>query len=118
MVTHRNRWRPEGYPAEMSGSMLRRVALAVILVAVAGCGPSTSQTTVPPQPATPAEMEQFCQAYESVRMMSWSEMTAELIEASPAEIKAQMIRTSQPPGETWEEDRRAVEDFMQRCDDL
>jgi hypothetical protein len=27
-----------------------------------------------------------------------------------------MIRASEPPGETWFEDRQAAEEFMARCD--
>jgi hypothetical protein len=63
-------------------------------------------------------MERFCTEYEKVRSQSWGEMTAALVEVSPAEISAEMFRTSQPPGETWAEDRQAVEDFLDRCDDL
>lgn len=32
--------------------------------------------------------------------------------------EAEMITASEPPGETWEEDRNAVEDFIARCNDL
>jgi hypothetical protein len=98
---------------------LRRVALAILVVAVVACGGAeTTVTTAQPQPATQAEMEQFCAKYDTVRSQSWGEMTAALVEVSPAEIKDEMSRTSQPPGETWAEDREAVEDFLDRCDDL
>ncbi len=62
-------------------------------------------------------MEVFCDKYESVQSESWSEMTAALIDVSPAEIKAQMVRTSEPPGETWKEDQEAVQAFLERCND-
>jgi hypothetical protein len=100
----------------MGGKIFRAISMTA-LVAIASCGTAqTTEPTVSPQPATEAEMEAFCEAYESVRNQSWGELTAALIEVSPAEIQDEMIRTSEPPGESWEEDRVAVEAFLDRCD--
>jgi hypothetical protein len=85
---------------------------------VVACGGSATTETTSPAPASDAEMSAFCEAYHSVSELSWDEMTAALIEVSPAEIRAEMVRTSQPPGETWAEDKQAVEDFIERCEDL
>lgn len=91
----------------------------MLLLLVVSCGDSsTVDSTSPPQPATEAEMEVFCEKYETVSSQSWSDLTVALIDVSPEEIRAEMIRASEPPGETWEEDRNAVEDFIARCNDL
>lgn len=100
----------------MSGHNLLRLALAFAVLALVSCSDSDSSDTTDPAPATEAEMAAFCEAYEEVREQSWSEMTASLIDVSPAEIRVQMVRTSEPPGETWAEDREAVEAFIARCD--
>lgn len=93
------------------------MAFIAAVVAVASCGGAESvDTTVPPQPATPVEMEAFCAAYEQVRSKSFGEMTAELAEVSPAEIKTQMVRASNFPAEGGQELRTAVETFLKRCD--
>jgi hypothetical protein len=63
-------------------------------------------------------MAEFCAHYEAVRSKSFGEITAELAEVAPEEIKAQMVRASNFPTEGWEEIRSAVEDFLERCDDL
>ena len=90
----------------------------MLLVVVACGGSGTVGSTSPPEPATEAEMELFCEKYATVSSQSWSDLTVALIDVSPEEIRAEMIRASEPPGETWEEDRNAVEDFIARCNDL
>jgi hypothetical protein len=98
-------------------AIFRGAVLSALLVVIASCGGAErTVTTSAPPPATEAEMVAFCEAYESVRNQSWGEMTAALVDASPAEIKDEMLRTSQPPGESWAEDRDAVEAFLDRCD--
>lgn len=101
----------------MSGHTLLRLAVGCATLVLVSCSDSSSSDTIDPPPATEAEMASFCEAYEEVREQSWSEMTASLIDVSPLEIKVQMVRTSEPPGETWAEDREAVEEFIARCDD-
>src|SRR5262245_49632429 len=93
------------------------LASTAALVALTSCTSADSApTTGPPPPATEEEMEAFCAAYDEVRSQSFGEITAALVEVSPAEIQDQMIRTSQPPGDGWLEDRTAVEEFLDRCD--
>ena len=87
-------------------------------MAVVACGGSERAVTTSPPPATDAEMAEFCQAYDAVSERSWGEITEALIEVAPAEIGAEVIRASQPPGDTWLEDRQAVEDFIGRCEDI
>ncbi len=88
-----------------------------LLLVLASCGGAeTADTADQSSPATEAEMAVFCEKYETVREQSWSEMTAALIDVSPDEIKVAMVRTSEPPGETWAEDLDAVEKFLERCD--
>ncbi len=100
------------------GVKRKRLFLILLLTgAIGACGGSeTTETTAPPPPATEAEMKVFCERYDELRAMSWGEMTAGLIEVAPAEIEGPLFRTSQPPGESWAEDREAVEDFLDRCD--
>ncbi|HEY7704244.1 MAG TPA: hypothetical protein VID03_05375 [Acidimicrobiia bacterium] len=101
----------------MTDSRPRLLAITLMALATFACGGSEATvTTGEPPPATEAEMATFCEKYETVRSQSWGEMTAALIEVSPDEIKAVMIRASEPPGETWFEDRQAAEEFMARCD--
>lgn len=112
-------------PVIVSPDVQQQVAAAVgpgaILVCAAtlvGCadgGEAEAGTTIPPPP-TDAEMMIFCEKYDTVRERSWDELTAALVEVSPAQIKGPMFRTSQPPGETWAEDKEAVEEFLRRCD--
>jgi hypothetical protein len=103
----------------MGGRPFVRLALSAALMLVAACGDgTTTDSTNPPQPATAAEMEAFCDAYEAVRSKSFGEITTALIEVSPDEIRTQMVRASNFPTDGWEEIRSAVEGFLDRCDDL
>lgn len=83
-------------------------------MAVGACTASPNTTTLAPMQATLAEIEVFCQVYESVRDQSRQEMMATLYEVAPSDVKGPIKRASELSS-TFEDDS-AIGDFLKNCD--
>ncbi len=92
-------------------SLSIRHAVITAAILLAAWPPSTT-----PPPATPEEVEEFCNRYLEVRDEGWNSMMNSLIDVSPAEIRGPVVRIANGPGEDYWQDRRVIEDFVERCE--
>lgn len=92
---------------------LRRLAPVGALLLVISCQGSTSTSTEPPPPATPEEVEVFCDRYAEVRHESRQEVMLALLDVAPAEIFGAIKRASEL-NVSFEEDE-AIDAFIDRC---
>lgn len=89
-------------------------AMAVVLT---GCATTTADTTDTPS-ATAEEMEIFCARHDEVKNLSFEEKHTALLEVAPAEIEPELFRLVNGPSDGWFEDGQAVDEFIERCNDL
>lgn len=90
-------------------------ACAIFLLVAACGGPSSSSTSEAPA-ATDAEVEVFCERYEQAKTLSFGEMLAEIEKVAPAQIRGELVRLINGPGEKFWDDKAVVDDFLRRCE--
>lgn len=93
-----------------------RWAVLAMAVLIAACGNGGGSTSTTPPPATPEEVAVFCDRYAEVRDQDWQSMMSGLIDVAPAEIRGSVVRIANGPSDGYWQDRRVVEEFMERCD--
>jgi hypothetical protein len=72
----------------------------------------------PPEPLPPpteAEMELFCSRYEEVKDLSFSEMSAALVDYAPDDIRGNLISASEQPLLAFRRGQGTIYEFISRC---